>query len=145
MLAMSNSCRIETLKFDDTVGVLLSEETRKKSSDVTETSGSVLSMERRGRSMNIEKTSTPSQDLGKKSKLKGAGCWQYGEEKHFQRDCKHKNDGVCKDKEKDLVYVLGSDESDALNLSLAFSANHGLLIRVPLFMPLLIMKSFKII
>ena len=43
------------MKFDNAVGVLLSEEARRKSSGAAETSGSFLSFERRGRSMNREK------------------------------------------------------------------------------------------
>ena len=40
MMAMSNFCGTGTLKFNDAVGVLLSEEARMKSSGSAETSGS---------------------------------------------------------------------------------------------------------
>ena len=40
VMAVSNFCGIKILKFDDSLGVLLSEETRIKSSGSTETLGS---------------------------------------------------------------------------------------------------------
>ena len=55
MMAVSNSCRTGTLKFDDTMGVLLSEEVHKKSSGSAETSKNALSVDRRGRPMNRDK------------------------------------------------------------------------------------------
>jgi len=55
VMAVSNSCGTRALKFDDAVGVLLSEEARRKSSGSAETSGSALSVDRRGRSINREK------------------------------------------------------------------------------------------
>jgi len=55
VMAVSNFNGIRTLKFDDAVGVLLSEEACKKSSGSAETSGSALSVDRRGRPMNRDK------------------------------------------------------------------------------------------
>ena len=52
MMAVSNSCEIRTLKFDNAVGVLLSKMVRKKSSSMAEISGSALSIERKGILMN---------------------------------------------------------------------------------------------
>ena len=40
VMVVSNSCEIGTLKFDDTMSVLLSKEPRRKSSDAVETSRS---------------------------------------------------------------------------------------------------------
>jgi len=54
MMAMSNSCEIGTLKFDNAVGIL-SEEARRKSSGSAEISGSALSVDRRERPMNRDK------------------------------------------------------------------------------------------
>jgi len=48
IIAVSNSCGIGTLNFDDMVGVLLSEETCRKSSRSAETSGSALGVDWRG-------------------------------------------------------------------------------------------------
>ena len=49
-----------SLKFDDALGVLLSEKTRKKLSGSAETSGSALSVDQRGRLVNREKKSGKS-------------------------------------------------------------------------------------
>jgi len=54
-MAMSNSCGIETLKFDDTLSVLLSKDVHKKSSGAAETPRNALSVEKRRRSMNKDK------------------------------------------------------------------------------------------
>ena len=40
-----------------------------------------------------------------------------------------------KDKKKDSTYIMESDGSDALILSLAVSTSHGLLTPTPIFMP----------
>jgi len=47
VMVVSNSSRTGTLKFDNTVGVLLSKEAHKKSSGTAETLGSALSVERK--------------------------------------------------------------------------------------------------
>jgi len=52
-MALSNFCETGTLKFDVVVGVLLSEEERKKSSGSAEISGSALSVDRRGKCLGI--------------------------------------------------------------------------------------------
>ena len=44
-------------------------------------------------------------------------------------------DGEDKGKEKDFMYIMESDGSDALILSLAVSTSHGLLTPTPIFMP----------
>ena len=46
VMAVSNSCGIVTLKFDDVLGVLISEEALRKSSGSAETSVSILSVDR---------------------------------------------------------------------------------------------------
>ena len=55
VIVVSNFCGIETLKFDDVVGILLSEEARRKSSRSTETSGSAMSVDQRRKTTNREK------------------------------------------------------------------------------------------
>ena len=55
MMVVSNSCGTETLKFNDAVVKLLSEEVRQKSSGSTETSGSTQCVDRRGRLVNRDK------------------------------------------------------------------------------------------
>ena len=55
-------------------------------------------------------------------KSRGAGCWRRGEKEHIKRDCKQKKDGEGKRKEKNFAYVMESNESDALILSLTGSS-----------------------
>ena len=55
VIVVSNSCGTRILKFNDVVGVLLSEEARRKSSWLAETSGSALSVDWRGNSGNRDK------------------------------------------------------------------------------------------
>ena len=129
---MSNSCETGTLKFDDVVGVLLSEEACKKSSRLDETSGSTLSVDRKGRSGNKDKKKNERSKFKSEkatSKSRGAGCWRCGEMGHIQKDCKKMKDGEGKDKEKDSAYIMESDGSDALILSLAESSELWLLTR----------------
>ena len=125
VMAMRNYCGIETLKFDNTVGVLLSEETRMKSLGSAEISGSALIVDQRGRPMNKDKKK--NNKYKSKSgrcifKSSGAGCWRCVEKGHIQRACKQKKDGEGKSKEKNSVYVTESDISDALILFLAGSS-----------------------
>ena len=54
-MAVSNFCGTGTLKFNDALDVLLSEEAHRKLSGLAETSGSVLSVNQRGRSANRDK------------------------------------------------------------------------------------------
>ena len=55
MVTVSNFCGTRTLKFDDVVGVLLSEEKHRKSSGSAKTSRSVLSVNQRERFENRDK------------------------------------------------------------------------------------------
>jgi len=82
VMAVSNSCGTVTLKFDDVVGVLLSEEAHGKSSRLAETSGCGLSVDWRGMSGNREKkTNGRSKSKSGRgiSKSRCAGCWRCGE------------------------------------------------------------------
>jgi len=88
MMVMSNSCETGTLKFDDAVGVLLSEEARRKLSGAAE---SALSVERTGRSMNREKKKNSkfkSNFERIKARSRGIGCWHCGDKGHIQRNYK---------------------------------------------------------
>ena len=80
-----------------------------------------------------------------KSKSRGVGCWQCDENGYFQRDCKQEKNGDGKGKKNDSVYVIGSDKSGTMILSLAGSNESWVIDRMPPFMPLLITKSFTII
>jgi hypothetical protein len=65
-----------TLKFDDVVGVILSEEMRRKIT--SETSGNVLNMENRGRQKDRGKGSGNSRKGRSKSRLGKIECWNCG-------------------------------------------------------------------
>ena len=100
-MTVSNSCETKILKFDDAVGVLLSEEARKKSSKSAETSRSALSVDRRGRSTKREKNGkSKSKSRRRNSKSRGVRCWRCGKKGHIQRDYKQKKDGKGKSKKE---------------------------------------------
>jgi len=74
MMAVTNSCRTKTLKFNNVVGVLLSEEARRKSSGSAEISGSALSIDQRGRSGNRDKKWEVEIQIGERY-IQVEGCW----------------------------------------------------------------------
>jgi len=79
-MTVSNSCETKILKFDDAVGVLLSEEARKKSSKSAETSRSALSVDWRGRSTNREKKKkVTSPNLNQEEKIPSRGVSGVGD------------------------------------------------------------------
>ena len=90
-MAISNSVSgSSTLKFDDVVGAILSEEMRQKSSG--ETSGNALSAESRGRRMERGKSSgyrSKSRKGRSKSRL-GIVCWKCGKKGHL-KNCRSRN------------------------------------------------------
>jgi hypothetical protein len=78
-----------TLKFDDIVGVILSEEMRHKSTG--ETSGNALNMENRGRQKDRGKSSGNCDNSRKgrfKSRLGKIECWNCGKKGHLKKDCR---------------------------------------------------------
>eukprot|EP00253_Pinus_taeda_P024818 PITA_24818 len=89
VMAISNPVSgSSTLKFDDVVSAILSEEMRWKSSD--ETSGNALTADTRGRKM--ERGKRPryrgkSRKARSKSKS-GIVCWKCGKKGHIKKDCK---------------------------------------------------------
>jgi hypothetical protein len=98
VMAVSNSLSgSNTLKFDDVVGVILSEEMRRKSRG--ETSGNALNMENRGRQKDRGKGSGNRGNSRKgryKSRLGKIECWNCGKKGHLKKDCsapKKKRDG----------------------------------------------------
>eukprot|EP00253_Pinus_taeda_P028080 PITA_28080 len=77
-----------TLKFDDVVGVILSEEMQRKSSG--ETSGNALSAESRGRKMEGGKSSGyhSKSRKGRSKPKSGIVCWKCGKKGHLKKDCR---------------------------------------------------------
>ena len=85
VMAISNSVSgYSNLKFDDVVGVILSEEMRSKSSG--ETSGNALSAETRGRKMERGKSSEyrSKSRKGKSNSTSGIVCWKCKNKGHVR-------------------------------------------------------------
>ena len=80
-----------TLKFDDVIGVILSEEMQRKSTG--ETSGNALTAEARGRQRERGK-SPGNRWKSRKGRSKSRArveCWNYGKKGHFKKDCWSRN------------------------------------------------------
>eukprot|EP00253_Pinus_taeda_P033261 PITA_33261 len=91
VMAISNSVfGSSTLKFDDVVSAILSEERQWKFSG--ETSGNDLSAKSRGRKM--ERGKSPGyRTKSRKSKSKsrsGIVCWKCGKKAHLKKDCRYR-------------------------------------------------------
>jgi hypothetical protein len=74
----------ETIEFDDTVGALLSEETRRKSNQETSTSEALVVRGRPKERGQGQRDFSRSKSKGRKSKLK---CWFCGKYGHLKKDC----------------------------------------------------------
>ena len=74
----------ETLEFDDVVGAMLSEETRKRSNLETSTSEAMMVRGHSKEKCFSQKNNSWSKSKGKKSKLK---CWFYDKSGHLKKDC----------------------------------------------------------
>jgi len=88
VMAVSNSVSgSNTLKFDDVVSVILSEEMRRKST--CETSGNALMVENRGRQKERGKSSgNRGKSKHDRSKSKGRiECWNCRKKGHVKKDC----------------------------------------------------------
>jgi hypothetical protein len=121
VMVVSNSVSgSNTLKFDDVVGVILSEEMRRKSTG--ETSGNALNMENRGRQKDRGKGSGNrgnSRKRRSKSKLGKIECWNCGKKGHLKKDCrapKKQRDGQQERNQE--ANVTGDVLQDALILSI---------------------------
>jgi hypothetical protein len=120
VMAVSNSVSgSNTLKFDDVVGVILSEEMRRKSTG--ETSGNALNMENRGRQKDRGKgfgNRGNSRKGRSKSILGKIECWNCGKKGHLKKDCrapKKQRDGQQERNQE--ANVTGDVLQDALILS----------------------------
>jgi hypothetical protein len=121
VMVISNSVSgSNTLKFDDVVGVILSEEMRRKS--IGETSGNALNMENRGRQKDRGKGSNNRGNYRKgrsKSRLGKIECWNCGKKGHLKKDCrapKKQRDGQHERNQE--ANVTGDVLQDALIISI---------------------------
>ena len=120
-MAISNSVsRSSTLKFDDVVGAILSEEMRRKSSG--ERSGYALSAESRGRRMEMEKSSRYHSKLGRDKSMSRSGivCWKCGKKGHLKKDYRSRKGkrGDAQQENNHEANVTGDVLQDDLILSL---------------------------
>ena len=121
VMAISNSVSgSSTLKFDDVVGAILSEEMRRKSSD--ETSGNALSAESRGRRMERGKSSGyhSKSRKGRSKSRSGIVCWKCRKKGHLKKDCRSRKgkEGDTQQEKNHEANVTGDVLQDALIHSL---------------------------
>jgi len=120
VMAVSNSVSgSNTLKFDDVVGVILSEEMRRKSTG--ETLGNALNMENRGRQKDRGKGSGNHGNSRKgrsKSRLGKIECWNCGKKGHLKKDYKAPKKQRYRQQERNQeANVTGDVLQDSLILS----------------------------
>jgi len=112
VMAISNSVSgSSTLKFDDVVGAILSEEMRRKSSGA----------ESRGRKMERGKSSgyRSKSRKGRSKSRSGIVCWKCGKKGHLKRDCRSRKgkEGDAQQENDHEANVTGEVLQDALILS----------------------------
>ena len=126
VMAMSNSIsRSSTLKYDDVIGVILSEETRRKTSGGS-TSGSSLNTQSKDKMTKWVNNyrnhgKTRGKSKGKRSQLRGPNdCWYCGKPRHKKKYCwtQNKNEGDKPNGGKEANVVSKNSKEDALLLSL---------------------------
>lgn len=111
VIAVSNSSGGEKLKFDDVVGILLTEDTRRKSSSFSEGSGGALNVEAHGRSLNRDNRHGKDHAQSKSGYEKNITCFNCGEKGHIARACPTLKKKEEKHNEgKDLVGFFSDDE-----------------------------------
>jgi hypothetical protein len=89
MVVINSVSGLNNLKFDDVVGVILSEEMRRKITG--EISGNALNMENRGRQRDRRKglgICGNSRKGRSKSRLGKIECWNCGKKGYLKKDCK---------------------------------------------------------
>eukprot|EP00253_Pinus_taeda_P013261 PITA_13261 len=120
VMAISNSVsRSSTLKFDDVVGPILSEEMRRKS--FGETSGNTLSAKSRGRKMERGKSSGyhSKSRKGRSKSRSGIVYWKCRKKGHLQKDYRSwkGKEGDAQQENNHEANVIGEVLQDALILS----------------------------
>ncbi|KAH9299887.1 hypothetical protein KI387_044110 [Taxus chinensis] len=119
VMVVSNSVPANSkLKFEDVVGVILSEEMWRKRSGESSTSGNALTVETRGRQKNRGNRGKSKDRERSKSKNKIV-CWNCGNPGHAKKDCWELRDKKKQQEEnKEENVEMGNVCQDALILSL---------------------------
>jgi len=123
----------ETLEFDDVVGALLSEETRKRSNSETSTSEAMMARGRSKERRFSKHNDSCSKSKGKNCKVK---CWFYGKSGHLKKDCwkrqqKSKEDSSTEKKEANTINTGSASKTsmsyEVLSVDLSSHDQHWLL------------------
>jgi hypothetical protein len=115
VMAVSNSSGSSILKFEDVVGVLLDEDTRRRNNSSGDVSGSALNTEERGRSSKKSNNRGSGRSQSRKGQSRGPQitCWNCKKKGHFKRDCKAPKKMVDEnDKDSNSVNVSNESSSD---------------------------------
>ena len=108
---------VESISFDEIVGAMISEETRKKSSLETSTSEVMIARGRSTERGQHSKDSARSKSKGKKSKLK---CWFCNKSGHLKKDC-WKRKEASKDQDSTKEANLAEEDSGMVDEVLSTS------------------------
>jgi len=87
-----------TIEFDEVVGAMISEETRRKSSLESSTSEAMMARGRTTDRGQKSRDTSRSKSRGKKGKMK---CWYCNKSGHLKKDCWKRKEECGKDSEKD--------------------------------------------
>lgn len=128
VMAVSNSVSgSNTLKFDDVVGVILSEEMRRKSEDETPTGNAFIVDDRDDRGRSRERgRNTNDHDRSQarsKSRSRETGCWFCGKPGHIKKNCWTYKKVLEKEKEEE-ANVDCQDDTGILILTTEETADH---------------------
>jgi GAG-pre-integrase domain/Zinc knuckle len=118
-MAVSNSSGSNVLKFEDVVGVLLVEDTRRKNNSPGDISGTALNTEERGRSSKRGNGRGYGRSQSRKSQSRGTQltCWNCKKKGHLKHDCRASKKKV-EENDKRSTSVNVSNESGSENEAL---------------------------
>ncbi|KAK9133630.1 hypothetical protein Scep_013158 [Stephania cephalantha] len=115
VMAVSNSSGSSILKFEDVVGVLLDEDTRRRNNSSDDVSNSALNTEERGRSSKRSNGRGNGRSQSRRGRSRGPQmtCWNCKKKGHLKRDCKAPKKRVDEnDKDSNSVNVSNESSSD---------------------------------
>jgi predicted nucleic acid-binding protein len=119
VMAVSNSSGSNVLKFEDVVGVLLDEDTRRKNNSSGDISGTALNIEERGRSSKRGNDRGYGRSQSRKSQSRSTQltCWNCKKKCHLKRDCRASKKKM-EENDKSSTSVNVSNESGSENEAL---------------------------